>query len=618
MPIRYNQNQGSRYQDEDDQLLGLFFGGLAQGTASYERAKDRRMEQDYRNKQYDLAKTSAQDEQDYRNKQYDLSKTSAKSEQDYRNAMLGEAKAGRIFEQDYKTDIYNLEKSKTDAAIAASNEALAVSGLQRQEANLKLGETTRQIDLGKAGTEAEAIAAEIQGRALSMPLGFDYDRTFTNDQILSIDPVNGQQYIDNRDKVIAEITSVAARMNQADQKNRPGDVFMLQMQQANDRADARITEALSKNQWSALSNDTMFAASAPSADGKPQQPSQMQEWYTTTNAKVQSGALSYKDAMLEMAQKRQEQIAYQGKLQTRSNFQKDLLDEINGLRAVIPNLKGPAKFMAQRQATEMTGIFAQLQYTPDAEIADLAKKFGGIIGGQGQVPFGPEAQRFVGDRLGALEGQATPEARSEREQLLGMVAQTPGFEGLGQAGGAEQGTPFQGAGAAFTEAMFGGGTPAGPAVRTGDGSVVPGGGTPETPPVPKTQDELDIERKQQLINERRKAYEASKTPANKRALLDAEAELGAVTDRQRKSSGEVEKLTAIAAELGGDMPDFANVSTKEDYQAALDYAEAELAKLPRVYGRVNTQKPEQRARSRKLKEFIGALENLAEIRKFEE
>lgn len=608
MPIRYNQSQGSRYQDEDDQLLGMFFGGLAQGQASYERAKDRRLEQDYRNKQYDLAKTSAQDEKDYR------------------QSMLTEAKEGRKFEEGYKKDIYNLEKSKTDAAINASNEALEVSKLQRQEAGLKLGETTRQIDLGKAGTEAEAIAAEIQGRALSMPLGFDYDRTFTNDQILSIDPVNGQQYIDNRDKVIAEITSVAARMNQADQRNRPGDVFMLQMQQANDRADARITEALSKNQWSALSTDTMFGTNpfGPSADGKPQQPSQMQEWYTTTNAKVQSGALSYKDAMLEMAQKREEQIAYQGKLQTRSNFQEDLLAEINGLRTVIPNLKGPAKFMAQRQATEMTGILAQLQYTPDAGIADLAKKFGGIIGGQGQVEFGSEAQKFVEGRLGSLEGQATPEAQREREQLLGMVAQTRGFEGLGQAGGSEQGTPFAQAGAAFTQFMgLGGQAPAGPAVRAGDGSVVPGGGTPETPPVPKTQDELDIERRQQLINERLKAYEANKTPANKKALRDAEAEL----DKFKSQLGDVgkvkEDLKSTASSLGGDFNDYANVSTKEDYLAALDAAQSEFDSIPQptysATGRPSGGPTEEQAiRRGKLKKFIQELNDLARIKKFEE
>lgn len=605
MPIRYNQNQGSRYQDEDDQLLSMFFGGLAQGASSYERAKDRRLEQDYRNKQYDLAKTSAQ------------------NEQDYRQSMLTEAKEGRKFEEGYKDKLYGLKKSETDAAIAASTEALEVSKLQRQEAGLKLGETTRQIDLGKAGTEAEAIAAEIQGRALSMPLGFDYDRTFTNEQILSIDPVNGQQYIDNRDKVIAEITSVAARMNQADQKNRPGDVFMLQMQQANDRADARITEALSKNQWSALANDTMFAAAAPSADGKPQQPSAMQQWYTTTSAKVQSGAMSYKDAMLEMAQERDKQIAYQGKLQARSNLQEDLVAEINGLRSVIPNLKGAAKFMAQRQASQMTGILAQLEYTTDDKIAELASQFGGIIGGQGQVEFGAEAQKFASDRLTALEGQVTPEAQRERSQILGMVAQTPGFEGLGEQEGGAQGTPFQTAGAAFTEAMFGGKPPAGPAVRTGDGSVVPGGGTPETPPVPKTQDELDIERRQQLIDERLKAYEANKTPANKKALRDAEAELEKFKSQLGDASNVKKNLKSTASSLGGDFEDYANVSTKEDYLAALDAAQSEFDSIPQptysATGRPSGGPTEEQAiRRGKLKKFIQELNDLARIKKFEE
>jgi len=608
MPIRYNQNQGSRYQDEDDQLLGMFFGGLAQGQASYERAKDRRLEQDYRNKQYDLAKTSAQDEKDYR------------------QSMLTEAKEGRKFEESYKRDLYKLEENKTNAAIAASNEALAVSGLQRQEAGLKLGETTRQIDLGKAGTEAEALAAEIAGRAASMPYGMDYDYTFSNDQIMLIDPVNGQKYIDHRDKVLSEITSVAARMNQANPNTRPGDAFMLQMQQANERNDARITEALSKNQWSALSTDTMFGANpfGPSADGKPQQPSQMQEWYTTTNAKVQSGALSYKDAMLEMAQKRNEQIAYQGKLQTRSNFQEDLVAEITSLRSALPSLKGAAKFMAQRQASQMTGILAELQYTTDADIAGLAKKFGDIVGGQGQVEFGTEAQKFASDRLTALEGQVTPEAQRERAQIFGMVAQTPGFEGLGQAEGADQGTPFAQAGAAFTQFMgLGGQAPAGPAVRTGDGSVVPGGGTPETPPVPKTQDELDIERRQQLINERFKAYEANKTPANKKALRDAEAEL----DKFKSQLGDVGKvkkdLKSTASSLGGDFEDYANVSTKEDYLAALDAAQSEFDSIPQptysATGRPSGGPTEEQAiRRGKLKKFIQELNDLARIKKFEE
>ena len=608
MPIRYNQNQGSRYQDEDDQLLGMFFGGLSQGAASYERAKDRRLEQDYRNKQYDLAKTSAQ------------------SEQDYRNAMLGEAKAGRLFDEGYKKDIYNLEKSKTDAAINASNEALEASKLQRQKTGLEVGEITRQIDLGKAGTEAEAIAAEIQGRALSMPLGFDYDRTFTNDQILSIDPVNGQQYIDNRDKVIAEITSVAARMNQADQKNRPGDVFMVQMQQANDRADARITEALSKNQWSALSTDTMFAPAAPSADGKPQQPSQMQEWYTTTNAKVQSGALSYKDAMLEMAQKRNEQIAYQGKLQTRSNFQEDLLAEINGLRTVIPNLKGPAKFMAQRQATEMTGILAQLQYTPDAEIADLAKKFGGIIGGQGQVEFGAEAQKFASDRLTTLEGQVTPEAQRERAQILGMVAQTRGFEGLGQVEGADQGTPFAQAGAAFTQFMgLGGQAPAGPAVRTGDGSVVPGGGTPETPPVPKSAAQQRLERAQKLVDDAKSAFEKEKSASNRFALRNAEKELETVSGRLTKSDKAIKEFADMAKSIGGGMEEYAGISGPEDYQAAIAAIEDEIKSTPTYFearqqeaqtGTPSAQKAVER--KGKLDQLMKSLKKIGEAAGYEE
>lgn len=609
MPIRYNQNQSSRYQDEDDQLLGMFFGGLSQGAASYERAKDRRLEQHYRDKQYDLAKTSAQ------------------NEQDYRNAMLTEAKEGREFEQGYKTDLYNLEKSKTDAAINASTEALEVSKLQRQEANLNLGEATRQIDLGKAGTEAEAIAAEIQGRALSMPLGFDYDRTFTNDQILSIDPVNGQQYIDNRDKVIAEITSVAARMNQADQRNRPGDVFMLQMQQANDRADARITESLSKNQWGSLANDTMFAPAATSADGKPQQPSQMQEWYTTTNAKVQSGALSYKDAMLEMAQKRDEQIAYQGKLQKRSNFQEDLVAEINGLRTVIPNLKGPAKFMAQRQATEMTGILAQLQYTPDAEIADLAKKFGGIIGGQGQVEFGAEAQKFASDRLTTLEGQVTPEAQRERAQILGMVAQTRGFEGFGQAEGADQGTPFPQAGAAFTSLMgFGGQAPAGTTVRAGGGAVVPGGdGTPETPPVPKSAAQQRLERAQKLVDDAKSAFEKEKSASNRFALRNAEKELETVSGRLTKSDKALKEFSEMAKGIGGGIEEYAGISSPEDYQAAVAAIEDEIKSTPTYFvarqQEAQTGTPSaQRAAERKgkLDQLMKSLKKVGEAAGYEE
>ena len=68
MPIRYNQSQGSRYQDEDDQILGLFFGGLSQGAASYERAKDRRVEADFRKRQLGMQESIARAEQKNRDR----------------------------------------------------------------------------------------------------------------------------------------------------------------------------------------------------------------------------------------------------------------------------------------------------------------------------------------------------------------------------------------------------------------------------------------------------------------------------------------------------------------------------------------------------------------------
>lgn len=371
-------------------MLANAIQGIAAGSQLYAQHRQAKAEEAYRNRQLGIAESAAADEKAYRNELLGIKKDEAAREKiesaakiDLTKAQTGLAQAGQ------EASKFELERAKTKAALDDEAERLRKENLARTEqATSKLG--------------------SLQATS---PFALDYDTTFSDEQLMTIDKEKAPQWIALRNRAAQEFEGVAARI--ASVNPAAAAEFRQRMAAANANADEKIKNALAKQQFESLEGDSMFAEA--DAEGLP---NQNLLWFQQTKARIDRGETNYAQAMLERDQQQRIELDKTIRLSRRQSLMSDISGTIKSLSdySAQNNLPYSQRLSMKSEIEGLFGLLQQVKNSPDANIGELASKYGEIVSGGGKQKLTNEEVQLL-----KLFGQGTP-----KDSLLGGIGVEPG------------------------------------------------------------------------------------------------------------------------------------------------------------------------------------------------
>jgi hypothetical protein len=239
MPIKFAQNNQYDEGGFEDALLYNFMIASQGATQAAERRGARRDERAYRAQVLNMQRNQNAAANAYRDRMAALAEA-----QDLRSAEL---------------QPFTVEQAKAAAGASRAQEERAgaeTEQIKLQTDVLKIGKEREAEQYGRQTQERGFNAYATGGLAkveAESPFALDIDTTFSDAQLLDLDPANGQKWIDIRNEAKKRIGLVVQRLESL----RPGAgaEFKLKMDEANLRADAGSREAFSKKGFFNLEND---------------------------------------------------------------------------------------------------------------------------------------------------------------------------------------------------------------------------------------------------------------------------------------------------------------------------------------------------------------------------